>query len=88
MIAVDAPHRLEFEDGFADDDGNPDPDMPVTMTRVVLTEQANGGTLMAIASTFPSTEAMEQIIAMGAEEGMTLALDQIDELLRDEGGVG
>ncbi|MBI3256348.1 MAG: SRPBCC domain-containing protein [Actinobacteria bacterium] len=88
VIAVDAPHRLEFEDGFADDDGNPDPDMPVTMTRVVLTEQANGGTLMAIASTFPSTEAMEQIIAMGAEEGMTLALDQIDGLLRDEGGVG
>ena len=80
VVAVDAPHRLEFEDGFADDTGTPNPDLPVTVTRVSLTEKA-GRTQMAIETTFPSLEAMEQVISMGAEEGMKAALDQIDGLL-------
>ena len=80
VVAVDAPHRLEFEDGFADETGTPNPDLPVTVTRVVLSEQA-GRTQMAIETTFPSLEAMEQVISMGAEEGMKAALGQIDGLL-------
>jgi len=80
VVAVDAPHRLEFEDGFADETGTPNPDLPVTVTRVVLSERA-GRTQMAIETTFPSLEAMEQVISMGAEEGMKAALGQIDGLL-------
>lgn len=84
VLAVDAPHRLEFEDGFADDAGHPNPDMPTMTIRVTLNEQPDGGTQMAIETTFPSLEAMEQIISMGMEEGMTSAIAQIDELLRPE----
>src|SRR5215471_5070449 len=29
VTAVDPPHSLEFEDGFSDDEGRPNPDMPV-----------------------------------------------------------
>jgi uncharacterized protein YndB with AHSA1/START domain len=83
--AVDAPHRLEFEDGFADDAGNPNADLPTTTVRVTLQEQAGGGTRMEIASTFPSLEAMEQLIAMGVEEGMAAAIGQIDQLLAPQG---
>ena len=36
---------------------------------------------MAITSVFPSTEAMEQVLSMGAAEGMAEALGQIDALL-------
>ncbi|MEX0664671.1 MAG: SRPBCC domain-containing protein [Acidimicrobiia bacterium] len=82
VLAVDAPHRLEFEDGFADDAGHPNADMPVMTIRVELSEQPDGGTSMAVETTFPSPDAMEQIISMGMEEGMTLAIGQIDELLR------
>jgi uncharacterized protein YndB with AHSA1/START domain len=81
---VEAPYRLEFEDGFADTDGNPNPEMPTTITRVGLTEQADGSTRMEIESIFPSLEAMEQMIAMGVEEGITSALGQIDDILRSE----
>jgi uncharacterized protein YndB with AHSA1/START domain len=81
VLDVVAPHRLEFEDGFADDAGKPNADLPITTVRVTLSEQAGGGTRMEIASTFPSVEAMEQMIAMGMEEGMTAAMGQIDELL-------
>jgi uncharacterized protein YndB with AHSA1/START domain len=83
VLAVDAPRRLEFEDGFAGDDGKPNPDMPVMTIRVVLDELSGGGTRMAIETTFPSAEAMEQITTMGMEEGMTQAVGQIDDLLRE-----
>jgi uncharacterized protein YndB with AHSA1/START domain len=81
VLAVDAPNRLEFEDGFADDTGTPNLDMPTMIIRVALDEQAGGGTRMAIETTFPSPEAMEQMISMGMEEGMAAAMGQIDALL-------
>jgi len=84
VLAVDAPRRLEFEDGFADDAGDPNPDMPTMIIRVTLDAQPDGGTRMAVETTFPSIEAMEQLVSMGMEEGMTLALGQIDDLLRAE----
>jgi uncharacterized protein YndB with AHSA1/START domain len=84
VIEVDAPRRLRFEDGFADEEGNPNPDMPTTFIEVTLDEQADGGTRMTIESTFPSVEAMEQMVAMGMEEGITLAVGQIDDLLKAE----
>ena len=81
VLSVEAPHRLEFEDGFADDAGDPNPDMPTMTIRVALDEQAGGTTRMTIETTFPSKESMEQLIAMGMEEGMTAAVGQIDGLL-------
>lgn len=82
VVAVDAPHSLEFEDGFADDAGNPNPDMPTMTVRVALDGQPDGGTQMVIETTFPSLEAMEQMVSMGMDEGMRSAIGQIDELLR------
>ena len=84
VLSVDAPHRLEFEDGFADDNGDPDSDMPTMTIRVAIDEQPEGGTRMAIETTFPSPEAMDRVLTMGMEEGMTLAVGQIDELLRED----
>jgi uncharacterized protein YndB with AHSA1/START domain len=82
ILAVDAPRRLEFEDGFADDTGQPNPDMPTVTMRVTLQEHPAGGTRMVIETTFPSTDAMERLVATGMEEGMSLAVGQIDDLLR------
>jgi hypothetical protein len=36
---------------------------------------------MSIESVFASTDAMEQLIAMGMEEGLRLAIGQIDAIL-------
>ena len=84
VIAIDPPHHLEFEDGFADSAGNPNPDMPTTTICVELSERPEAGTRMTIETTFRSLEAMEQLVAMGMEEGMTAAVGQIDELLRTQ----
>jgi uncharacterized protein YndB with AHSA1/START domain len=82
IISVDAPSSLEFEDGFADDAGNPNDQMPTTSVTVALTpDDAGTGTSMVVVSTFPSVEAMEQLLAMGMEEGLIEAMGQIDALL-------
>jgi hypothetical protein len=38
---------------------------------------------MSIESRFPSREAMEQLLAMGMEEGLTEAVGQIDAILAE-----
>jgi hypothetical protein len=43
-----------------------------------------GRTRMSIESHFPSTEVMEQLLAMGQEEGMTEAVGQIDAILAED----
>lgn len=81
VIAVEAPHLLRFEDGFADDAGQPNEDLPITLTEVKLRPLGDGITRMVVVTTFASFEAMEQILAMGMEEGLTLAMGQIDDVL-------
>lgn len=83
VLAVDAPTRLEFEDGFADAEGNPMNEMPTTIGTVTIDATDTGATRMTISSVFPSLEAMEELVAMGMEEGMTLAIGQIDVLLAE-----
>ncbi|MFN7150691.1 MAG: SRPBCC domain-containing protein [Microthrixaceae bacterium] len=82
VVAVDAPRRLEVRDGFADDQGRPNEDMPVTVMLVELSER-DGGTSVRITSTFPSVEAMEQLVAMGMDEGLMAAMGQMDGLLAE-----
>jgi len=82
---VDPPHSLAVRDGFANDDGSPNTDMPTGEMRVSIEELGAGRTRMSIVSIFPSTEVMEQLLAMGQEEGMTLAVGQIDAILAEEG---
>ncbi|GGX06196.1 SRPBCC family protein [Streptomyces lomondensis] len=80
ITSVAEPTSLEFTDGFADDEGKPRDDMPVNTVRVRLTEHG-GGTRMEMRSLFDSREQMEQVIGMGAVEGLTAAVGQIDALL-------
>jgi uncharacterized protein YndB with AHSA1/START domain len=81
VVDVDAPNRLDFENGFADASGAPNPNMPVMTMRVALDERRGGGTRMTITITFASVADMEQILTMGMEEGMAAAIGQIDALL-------
>jgi len=82
---VDPPHSLVVRDGFADDDGSPNTEMPEGEMRVTIEEISPGRTRMSIASFFPNTEAMEQVLAMGQEEGLTQAVGQIETILDEEG---
>ena len=81
IVEAEAPHRLVFRDGFANDDGTPNADMPVNEARVSIEEIGAGRTRMSIKSIFADTAAMEQQIAMGMEEGLKQAVGQVDAIL-------
>jgi len=80
VIAIDPPSRLEVKDGFGDDTGQRNEDMPAGRMVVTLDER-DGKTVMDITSHFTSLEAMNQLIEMGQEEGMVQALGQIEAIL-------
>lgn len=79
---IQAPNRLEFDDGFADDDGAPVEAMGITHAIVTL-EDIGGRTRMMVHSIFESEEQMNQMVEMGMEEGMKEAAGQIDALLAE-----
>ena len=81
VIDTDPPRSLSFHDRFANDDGSPSTDFPGTTAHVTIEEIGPGRTRMSIESRFPSTEAMEKVLAMGMEEGLTQAIGQIDAIL-------
>ncbi|MEZ5207565.1 MAG: SRPBCC domain-containing protein [Acidimicrobiales bacterium] len=81
IVGVDAPRSMRFEDGFGLDDGTPNPDMPVMVMQLELRPSDGGGTTMTLETAFPSVEAMEQILAMGMDEGLAQAMGQMDALL-------
>jgi uncharacterized protein YndB with AHSA1/START domain len=83
VLAVEPPHRLEVLDGFADESGTPNGAMPTITMVVTLTEHDAGRTVMAVESRFESREAMERLLTMGMDEGMALAMGQIDQILAD-----
>jgi uncharacterized protein YndB with AHSA1/START domain len=84
VLEVAPPHRLVVRDGFRNDDGTDNTDLPRNEVRVTIEEADAGRTRMSIASIFPSTEAMEQLIAMGMEQGLTEAAGQIDAILAED----
>jgi uncharacterized protein YndB with AHSA1/START domain len=84
ILEAEPPHRLVFNDGFANDDGTPNTDLPLNSARVTIDDIGGGRTRTSIESIFPSAEAMEQVLAMGMEEGLKEAVGQIDALLAED----
>ncbi len=81
ITAVDAPRSMAWEDGFLDDQLEPNPAIPPTTMRLTLADRDGGGTLMTIVVGFLSAESMEEYLDMDIEEQMRVTLDQADALL-------
>src|SRR5688572_27220862 len=90
VAEVRPPHRLAFRDGFANADGTPNSELPLTTMRVTIEEiggtggtggRGGGKTRMSIESEFPTVEAMEQLAAMW---GLPQTVAQIDAILNDD----
>ena len=84
IVEVDPPRRLLVHDGFRNDDGTENTDLPGNEFEVTIAEIGGGRTRMSIKSRFPSQEAMEQLLAMGMEQGLTEAVGQIDAILAED----
>ena len=84
IVETDPPHRLVVNDGFSNEDGTPNDELPRNEFRVTIEESGTGKTRMSIENIFPSTEAMEQLLGFGMEQGLTQALGQIDAILAED----
>jgi uncharacterized protein YndB with AHSA1/START domain len=80
FLTLDEPRLIEFEDGFADESGTPNPRVPTIHGRVEL-EELPGGTRMTVTSRFATLEDMRQLLEMGMVEGMTEAMGQLDAVV-------
>jgi uncharacterized protein YndB with AHSA1/START domain len=78
--AIDKPHRLDFANGFAGEDGEPMPGVEPMAGHVIL-ETTETGTRMTAVIRFLDTQQMETLLDIGMPEGMTLSIGQIDDLL-------
>lgn len=81
-VDVQPGQSFEVRDGFASPDGSADPDLP--SMRLVFTFTATGaGSQLVTTSYFDSLAELEQLAAMGMEQGLREAMGQMDALLAD-----
>jgi uncharacterized protein YndB with AHSA1/START domain len=80
VTSVDRPMSLEFTDGFANQDGTPNTEMPTTAVQMRLSEHP-GGTRMDLRFVFESREHMEQLERWGAFEVFPQSVGQMDAIL-------
>lgn len=80
--ALDRPRSFEVIDRFADETGAPSADLPA-MRAVFAFDETESGTRLTTTSSFDSLEQLEQLVAMGMEEGTREAMAQIDAVLAD-----
>jgi uncharacterized protein YndB with AHSA1/START domain len=67
-------------DAFADENGDVNPDMPTATWDVTFSDK-DSHTLVQTVVTYPSLEALETVLNMGMQEGLTSTLEKLDELL-------
>jgi uncharacterized protein YndB with AHSA1/START domain len=75
------PHKnFHLEDVFCDEDGNPDLELPVSKGSNEFTV-TDTGTLVEFKMSYATEEQLQKIIEMGFEQGITLCLEQLNQLL-------
>ncbi|MEQ1737685.1 MAG: SRPBCC family protein, partial [Rhodoglobus sp.] len=79
---VDAPVSFEVTDGFADETGAPNTELP-GMRVTFAFEPTDAGSRLTTVTTFNSVEELNQLLEMGVLEGTKEAMSQIDAVLAD-----
>lgn len=82
FVDVSPMESFEVRDGFANPDGTENTEMP-SMRMVFEFAATDTGSRMSTTTWFNSVEDLENLIAMGMEEGMREAMGQIDAVLAD-----
>lgn len=82
FLAVEPMQRMEVLDGFAAEDGSANDGMP-SMRMVFDFEALSEGSRVTTTTYFNSLDELEQLLAMGMEEGSVAAMGQMDQVLAD-----
>lgn len=82
VASIDPGTSIEVIDGFANEDGSDDTQMP-NMRMTMSFESTDDGSRLVMVTTFPDLATMEQLAEMGMVEGATGAFGQLDDVLAD-----
>jgi len=81
-LTIKKEESYSLKDVFCDENGVPNPDMPSVQSMITFHAQGNQ-TLVKVTATYPSEEALNQIIEMGFKEGFAMAHENLDALLAE-----
>lgn len=81
-LALEPLASFEVLDGFAHEDGSPNQDMP-NMRMIFTFERTDAGSRVTTTTYFTSAADLEQLLAMGMDEGMRSAMAQMDAVIAD-----
>lgn len=79
---IDPENSFTAQDAFSDENGVKSSDMP-QMKWVLEFKDTGESTTVVVTITFANEEDMQKIIDMGFEEGFTMGLDNLDEVLAE-----
>lgn len=77
---ITAQKGYQAMDAFCDDQGNINDDFPRTDWKTDFSE-SGGNTFVTIELSYATLEDLEKILSLGMQEGFTMALGNLDELL-------
>jgi len=80
FLEIDGPRTFTALDSFADADGDVLADMPTSRMVFAFAATPTGSRLVNT-TYFDSADALEKVVAMGAVEGSTMAINQLDRVL-------
>ena len=80
VLEVHEPTSFSHDDGFADENFAPNPDLPVSHCVSTFSAQ-DGGTRAVYVTSYASREELQTVLEMGVEEGSRTSIDQIDDLV-------
>jgi uncharacterized protein YndB with AHSA1/START domain len=78
--AITPQKSFTVKDGFSDANGNINTSMPQSTWKVDFKEE-NGSTIVTVQITNEKKEDLDQLLKMGFKEGMTAAMENLDDLI-------
>jgi uncharacterized protein YndB with AHSA1/START domain len=79
-LAINHHESFDVEDVFCDEDGNLNTAMPASKGKNVFTKTATG-IMVEFKLYYPTETALQAIVEMGFEQGITICFEQLDGLL-------
>lgn len=81
--AINPYKSFDLKDGFCDEEGNLNPDLPASEGTNAFTKTDNG-TLVEFKMIYSSEKDLQAIVEMGFEQGITACYDQLENYLNEQ----
>lgn len=82
--SIEKHKHFDIQDAFCDENGNINTEFPTATARISFESSANG-TIVKWDTIYPTSEALQQVLDMGMEQGLSMCIDQLEALFASGG---